>query len=87
MKYSLLRLMLFGVCLGVLLLVRVQAMLAVLFAAVISAALSYLFLRRQRDQVVEAIGARAEARAAAAGVRDEDVEDAEVSRRYEADAG
>ena len=80
-KYSLLRLALFGVCAAVLVLARVPLLLAVLFAAVASAALSYLLLGRQRDQVVAVIESRVAARAAAQGPADEDVEDAETESR------
>ncbi len=81
LKYSLLRLALFGVCAAVLVVVRVPVFLAVVFAAVISAALSYLFLHRQRDQVVSVIEARVAARSAAHRPADEDDEDAEAGSR------
>lgn len=83
MKYSLLRLVVFGACLGLLVLAQVPFLLAVVFSAVISSAMSYLFLRRARDEVVTAIQARVEAQAERAGRRpevdDEAAEDAEVA--------
>lgn len=84
MKYSLLRLLVFGACLGLLVLARVPFLLAVVFSAVLSSAVSYLFLRRARDEVVTAIQARVEAQAERAGHRepgtdDEAVEDAQVA--------
>lgn len=79
-KYSLLRLALFGGCLAVLLLVQVPALLALVFAALISSALSYLLLRRQRDELVAVIDKRVQARMPAPGTSDAEVEDAEAAQ-------
>ncbi len=56
--YSAMRLGLFLSCLVVLLALGARGVLAVLLAAVISLALSYVLLRRQRDSVARALLAR-----------------------------
>jgi hypothetical protein len=82
LRYSVLRLALFAAVLGVLWLVGARGILLVGLAAVVSFALSYLLLRRQRDAVAAAISSRVEARPHHAGGVDEAFEDAadEASR-------
>lgn len=58
LKYSVLRLALFVACLGLLHLVGVGGLLLPVLAAVISLALSYVLLRRHRDQLALAIDRR-----------------------------
>lgn len=58
LKYSVLRLALFVACLGLLYLAGVGGLLLPVLAAVISLALSYILLRRQRDQLAVAIDRR-----------------------------
>jgi len=78
-----LRLALFVVCLFGFALLGARPILAVLLAAVVSMALSYVLLRRQRDavaaQLAERIQRRTERRGAPKGA-DEEVEDAAVDR-------
>lgn len=89
LKYSILRLALFGACLGVLWLVGLrspdQQLLLVALAAVISMGLSFFLLRGPRDEVSDRITERLAKRietkqgAAAKDVdRDADAEDAEA---------
>jgi len=81
LTYSLLRLVLFVAAVGVLWLagLRHWALLTG-FGVVIAAALSYLFLAKQRDATTAWLAGRARARAAERGVAGEDeaVEDAAV---------
>jgi hypothetical protein len=76
LRYSLLRLALFGAVLGVLWVAGARGVLLAALAVAVSLALSYLLLRRQRDALAAAIAARVEApREHRVGV-DEAVEDA-----------
>lgn len=79
--YSLMRLALFVVCLYVFVLIGAGPALAVVLAAVVSMALSYVLLRRQRDAVAAQLAERIERRLAsrkATGTGDEAHEDAAV---------
>ena len=80
LKYSVLRLALFVASLGLLSLVGFRGVLLAVLAAAISLVLSYILLRRQRDQVAVAIEHRVRERTAnrrpSAAERDAAVEDA-----------
>lgn len=73
-NYFLIRIGIFVVVLSVLLLTQMDWLLAALFAAVISFALSIIFLRKQRDKMSEFIYNRSQRRIAAAHANKE-VED------------
>ncbi|MFD2797484.1 DUF4229 domain-containing protein [Promicromonospora vindobonensis] len=62
--YSLLRLALFGVVLGLLYLVGLRGVLLPIVAVVVALALSYLTLRRPRDAATRWMAGRADRRAA-----------------------
>ena len=57
LKYTVMRLALFVVAIGVLTLLGVRGLPAIALAVVISAMLSYLLLRRQRDVVAGQVSA------------------------------
>jgi hypothetical protein len=76
LRYSLLRLAVFAAVLGVLWVAGARGVLLLALTVVISLALSYLLLRRQRDALAAAIAARVEARPHHRGGVDEAVEDA-----------
>ena len=76
LRYSVLRLALFAAVLGVLALAGARGILLVALTVVVSLALSYLLLRRQRDAVAAAIAARVGERPHQRGGVDELVEDA-----------
>jgi hypothetical protein len=75
LRYSLLRLALFAVVLGALWVVGARGILLVALTVVVSLALSYLLLRRQRDALAAAIAARVETRPEHRGGVDEAAED------------
>jgi Protein of unknown function (DUF4229) len=80
LKYSLLRLVLFGGILAILLLLHTAPLIAVIGAALISMMLSYLFLAGPRNEVTTMIADRVERRnaerAPTATEQDEAIEDA-----------
>ena len=76
LRYTVLRLALFGAALGLLALAGARGILLVALTVVVSLALSYLLLRRQRDALAAAIAARVEARPHHRGGVDEAAEDA-----------
>jgi hypothetical protein len=76
LRYSLLRLALFAVVLGALWVLGARGILLVALTVVVSLALSYLLLRRQRDALAAAIAARVETRPEHRGGVDEAAEDA-----------
>ncbi len=79
MTYTLWRLGLFAAALALLVWVGMGSWLAIVFAAVIAWALSYVLLGSQRDAAARHLARRAEARAARSGPAapgDADVEDA-----------
>ncbi|MFN8097607.1 MAG: DUF4229 domain-containing protein [Dermatophilaceae bacterium] len=87
-RYSLLRILVFFGCLGLLWLVGLrsheQRPWLVVGAGLLSMVISYFALAPFREQTVDRIAHRVEARVASkAGTRDEDVEDAAI----DADAG
>jgi hypothetical protein len=86
-RYTLLRLGLFAVVLAALFVAGARGVLLIGLTVVVSLALSYLLLRKQRDQVAEVIAERvAQPRRRGGGV-DEAVEDAEDdARRGQADS-
>jgi uncharacterized membrane protein YphA (DoxX/SURF4 family) len=74
-NYFLARIGIFVAVFCILLLIGIEPILAALFAAVISLAISLIFLQKQRDRVSEAIYARANRAKAQAGADGEtDVE-------------
>lgn len=75
LQYSILRLVIFAVALGILLLVGVEWWLAAVLAAVIGLCVSYIFFGKLRDKVTRDLAAR---RAAPPEDSDADVEDAQV---------
>lgn len=77
LRYAVLRIGLFVVVLLLLYVAGARDLLLLLLAAVISLALSYVLLGRQRAAVAEALAARTEARLRATP-RDEEAEDAEA---------
>lgn len=75
LQYSIVRLLIFAVALGVLMLVGVEWWLAAILAAVIGLCVSYIFFGKLRDTVTRDLAAR---RAAPPEDSDADVEDAQV---------
>jgi hypothetical protein len=92
-KYTLLRLGLFVACLAALYAVGGNGWLVLVLAAVISLALSYVLLRRQREEMAEAIADRVQTRHSApkGGPADdaayEDAVDEAMRRERGEDAG
>lgn len=84
LRYTVLRLALFVAVLGGLALAGARGVLLIGLTVVVSIALSYLLLRRQRDAVAAAIAERMQTRLEAprgAGGTDEAAEDAEDEAR------
>jgi len=78
MRYSVFRLALFAVALGLLWLVQVRGLLLVALAVLISGLASYALLQRERDAMsvrVAAASARRKARATARAAREDDIAD------------
>lgn len=75
LQYSILRVVIFAIALGVLLFVGVEWWLAAVLAAVIGLCVSYIFFGKLRDTVTRDLAAR---RAAPPEDSDSDVEDAQV---------
>lgn len=74
-NYFLARIGIFIAVFCILLLLQIDGILAALFSAVISLAISLIFLQKQRDRVSQAIYARvAKAKAAAGAEQEGDVE-------------
>lgn len=80
MKYSLIRLALFVPLFALFVVLQLGWLLAVLFAGLISFAISYLFFQKQRDAATAVLHARFSGRAKALRTAGE-VEDAEVEDR------
>jgi hypothetical protein len=78
MRYTVFRLALFAVALGLLWLVHVRGLLLVALAVLISGLASYALLQRERDAMsvrVAAANSRRKARAAARAAREDDAAD------------
>ena len=73
-NYFLMRIGIFIAVLSILLLTQMDWILAALFAAVISFALSIIFLRKQRDKFSEYIYNQSQKRRAAGAKKTDDVE-------------
>jgi Protein of unknown function (DUF4229) len=90
LKYSVLRLALFVGLLAVFAVLGAGKIVALIGAALVSMMLSYLFLRRPRDEVTAVLAERMEHRAArrgpSASAQDEALEDAVVDGTVEAPA-
>jgi hypothetical protein len=88
MRYTVFRLALFAVALGLLWLVHVRGLLLVALAVLISGLASYALLQRERDAMsvrVAAASSRRKSRAAARAAREDDAADALAADELAAD--